>query len=151
MGGSIGLALFFGLFFVVGFLILGFGARSLYLSKQAESWPTTPGTIVSSELTSSTDSDGDTTYRTEVSYTYDAMGRAFTGDKIAFGYAGSSGYAFHSEIHDALSENTQVAVRYDPRNPERAVLSFGLNQSIIFMLIFGTVWTVFTLGIASLF
>jgi len=151
MGGSVFLTLFFGLFLAVGISILGFGLRSLYMSKQAETWPTTPGRIVSSDLNASTDSDGDTTYRTELTYAYNVMGRELTGEKIAFGYSGSSSRNFHSEIYDALPANTQIAVRYNPADPERAVLSFGMNQSIIFLIIFGVVWTFFTLGMMSMF
>jgi hypothetical protein len=47
--------------------------------------------------------------------------------------------------------NAQVPVRYNPAQPERAVLGYGLNQSIIFMLIFGAVGTIFTLGMAAMF
>ena len=45
----------------------------------------------------------------------------------------------------------QVAVRYDPSKPDRAVLSYGVNRSILFIVIFGAIWTIFTVGIASLF
>ncbi len=151
MGGSVFLTFFFGLFLAVGVGILGFGLRSLYMSKQAERWPTVQGRIVSSDFATSTDSDGDTTYRTKLSYTYNVLGRELTGEKIAFGYSGSSSQNFHREIYDALPVNSQVAVRYDPANPERAVLSFGINQSIIFLIIFGTVWTFFTLGMVAMF
>ncbi|GJL94657.1 MAG: hypothetical protein DHS20C05_10620 [Hyphococcus sp.] len=151
MGGSVFLTLFFGLFIAVGVIILGFGMRSLYMSKQAEHWPTVPGEIVASDFDTSTDSDGDTTYRTTVAYTYNVMGRDITGKKIAFGYSGSSGYRFHRDIYKALSTGSQLAVRYDPDKPERAVLSFGVNQSIIFLIIFGSIWTFFTLGMIAIF
>ena len=79
------------------------------------------------------------------------MGRDLTNDKIAFGYSGSSSERFHRDIYEALSVGAQVGVRYDPERPERSVLSFGLNQSIKFLLIFGGIWTVFTLGMAAMF
>lgn len=47
--------------------------------------------------------------------------------------------------------NAQVAVRYNPSKPEQAVLSFGINQSIKFLMIFGAVWTIFTLGMIGMF
>lgn len=151
MGGTIFLTLFFSLFLAIGVGILGYGLHSLQMSKQAEGWPTVPGRIVSSEFTTNTDSDGDTTYRTKVRYSYSAMGREITGDKIAFGYSGSSSRNFHHDIYEALPPNSQVAVRFNPSKPEQAVLSFGANQSIVFLLIFGTVWTFFTLGMAAMF
>ena len=150
MGGSIGLTIFFGLFLAVGVGILGFGMRSLHLSKQAEHWPTVSGAVTSSDFVVSHDDDG-TSYRTKLSYQYNVMGRALTGEKIAFGYSGSSSENFHRDIFNALPVNAEVAVRYDPNNPERAVLSFGINQSIKFLMIFGAVWTIFTLGMMAMF
>jgi len=151
MGGSIFLTLFFGLFLAVGVGILGFGLRSLYVSKQAEQWPTVSGQITASDFDVSTDSEGSTTYRTKIAYAYNVLGRELTGKKIAFGYVGSSSQSFHRDIYNALPVNTQVAVRYHPANPERAVLPFGVNQSILFMIIFGAVWTFFTLGMVAMF
>lgn len=144
------LTLFFALFLAVGLAILGFGLRSLSLSKQAEEWPTTQGRIVSSDFITNTDDDG-ATYQTKLKYDYNVAGRDYTGDKIAFGYSASSGRAFHREIYEALPLNAQVAVRYDPNDPSRAALSFGVNQSILFLLIFGGVWTIFTLGMGAMF
>jgi len=150
MGGSIGLTLFFGLFLAIGVGILGFGVRSLHMSKQAEHWPTVSGKVTSSDFTVSHDDDS-TTYRTKLTYKYNVLGRELTGKKIAFGYSGSSSENFHRDIYNALPVNTQVAVRYNPSNPERAVLSFGANQSIKFLMIFGAVWTMFTLGMVAMF
>ncbi len=91
------LTLFFALFLAVGLGILGFGLRSLSLSKQAAGWPTTTGRIVSSDFV--TDSDGDgTTYQTKLRYDYAVAGRGYEGERIAFGYSASSGRAFHREI-----------------------------------------------------
>src|SRR5690606_19259656 len=131
MGGSIGLTLFFGLFLAVGAAMLFWGGRSYYYSQQAAHWPTTPGDIVASDFKVNSDSDGDT-YEAKVEYTYNPDGHERTGKKIAFGYTASSGSAFHREIHDALPVGARVAVRYDPKNPDRAVLSYGVNNSILF-------------------
>jgi len=150
MGGSFFLTLFFGLFLAVGVAILGYGLHSMDLARRAASWPTAQGTITASDFVVDTDSDG-TTYRAKVSYTYNALGRALTGDRIAFGYMASSGETFHREIHGALPVNATVAVRYDPSAPERAALSYGVNRSIKFLLMFGAVWTMFTLGMAAMF
>ena len=68
MGGSIFLTLFFGLFIAVGVGILGFGLHSLNMSRQGGALATTPGTITQSDFTTSTDSDGDTTFRTKIAY-----------------------------------------------------------------------------------
>lgn len=149
MGGSIFLTLFFGLFLAIGVGILGWGLHSLNMSRQAENWPTVQGEVTHSDFIVDSDSEG-TTYRTKVAYTYHVLGREMTSDRIAFGYAGSSSERFHRDIYKALPVGAQVAVRHDPGNPERAVLSFGVNQSIKFLLIFGAVWTLFTLGMVAM-
>ncbi|MEM9494947.1 MAG: DUF3592 domain-containing protein [Pseudomonadota bacterium] len=150
MGGSVLLTAFFTLFLVIGLAILGFGLRSLHLSNEASSWPTIPGRIISSDFDVNSDSDG-TTYRARVKYVYTPMNAELTGERIAFGYSGSSGEKFHRAIHDALPVGAQVAVRYDMANPEQSVLSFGANRSIMFLLLFGAVWTTFTVGMAAMF
>lgn len=109
MGGSLFLTLFFGLFLAIGVGILGFGLRSLHLSRQAEQWPTTPGKIVSSDFQVNTGDDS-TTYSTKLSYSYNVMGRDYTGKKIAFGYSGSSSEKFHRDIYEALPAGAQVEI-----------------------------------------
>lgn len=151
MSGSVFLTVFFGLFIAVGVAVLGYGFYSLNMARAAGSWPTAEGRITSSEFESDTDSEGTTTYRAKVSYEYNALGRALTGERIAFGYSGSSSEKFHRDIYNALPVNTVVAVRYDPADPSRAALSFGVNQSIKFLILFGAVWTMFTLGIIAMF
>jgi len=116
--------LFIGLFIAIGLTILFFAGRSYHLAQQAADWPTTPGEIVTSDFVVSSDEDG-TTYRTKVTYAYSVNGQEFTGDRVAFGYSGSSGRGFHRKIYDALPIRTKLAVRYDPSNPERTALSHG--------------------------
>lgn len=145
MNGSIFLTLFFGLFVAIGVGILGYGLHALSMSKKAAQWPTAPGTITASDFIVDSDSDG-TSYRAKIAYRYSALGREFDGERIAFGYAGSSSEQFHRDIHSALPKGAQVAVRFNPEKPDEAALSFGINQSIKFFLIFGAVWTMLTVG-----
>lgn len=149
MGGHILISLFLGVFVLIGVAMLGFGLRSYSLSKQAAAWPTTPGVITVSDFRESSDSDG-TTYTVKVNYTYNPDGIERAGDRIAFGYMGSSSRKLHEEIRDALPVGARVAVRYDPADPSRAALTHGVNNSIIFLILFGAVWTMFTLGMAAM-
>ena len=146
---TIGFTLFISVFFAVGFGVLGYGIRSLLLSNQARTWPTTDGTIESCKVVESSDSDG-STYRAEVAYFYTVSGHRHRGDRIAFGYSGSSGRSSHQEIADRLSSAKTVLVRYDPANPSRAVLSYGVNRSTVFLLVFGATWLLFVTGFTAL-
>lgn len=150
MGDSVVLTILFVTFLAIGVGIFGFGLHSLNMSKKAEHWPTVQGEILTSEFDVSP-GEGSDTYRAKVSYRYSVLGTSFTGKKIAFGYSNSSSESFHREIFNALKVKTQVAVRYNPEKPEQAVLSFGINQSIKFLLLFGAIWTVFTLGMMAMF
>ncbi|WP_428407724.1 DUF3592 domain-containing protein [Hyphococcus sp.] len=149
MGGQIALTLFFGVFLAIGAAMLFWGGRSYYYSQQAAHWPTTPGDIIASDFRVNSDSDGDT-YEAKVEYKYNPDGYERVGKTIAFGYTASSGRKFHWEIHEALPVGAQVAVRYDPSKPDRSVLTHGVNRSILFILIFGAVWTIFTGGIVAM-
>ncbi len=140
---------FLGAFVAIGLGLLAFGLNALRLSQAAAAWPTTPGLVTSSRFEVDSDSDG-TTYKVKLTYAYNVNGRDYEGERIAFGYAGSSSEKFHRDIHRAIRQGVQVAVRYDPNNPSRAVLSHGVNQSIIFVLMFGLVWTLFTGGMFAM-
>ena len=146
---TIGFTLFISLLFAVGFGVLGYGIRSLILSNTAKTWPTTEGYVDTCKVTEMSDSDG-TTYRVDVQYNYTVAGKRHTGDRIAFGYSGSSGRTAHQEIADRLSSAKTVLVRYDPIIPSRAVLSYGLNRSTIFLLVFGGTWLLFVTGFTAL-
>lgn len=149
MGGSIFPSLFIGLFVLIGVAILAFALRSLHQAKAAADWPVVQGRIVTSDFKESSDDDG-TTYKVEVSYTYSVNGVDQTGKRIAFGYSGSSAQKFHREIHNALKVGADIGVRYRPEEPSVSVLSYGINNAIIFLLIFGAIWTFFSLGMAAL-
>ncbi len=147
---SIALYLFFGLFLAVGAAILAFGVRSLLKSRAVEHWPVAHGELLERKLAADSDSDG-TTYQVQVHYAYSVAGRPYEGKRLAFGYGGSSGRAMHQKILDKLLQAHSVEVRYNPQSPEESALSWGVNRSIVFVLIFGSVWTMFTLGLFALF
>ena len=141
---------FFALFLSVGLGILGFGVRSLLKSNRVEQWPTTWGALEQRELVESSDSDG-STWCVQVRYRYRVAGIEHMSDRLAFGYVGSSARETHQAILDKLMRGSTVLVRYDRDDPAEAALVYGLHQSTIFLLIFGSVWTLFTLGLFSLF
>lgn len=130
--------------------MVGFGLRSVFRANQAKHWPTTSGRIESCRIEESTDSEGGTSYRVEARYLYSVRGRSYEGPRLAFGYSGSSGRAAHQEIADRLNASETVLVRYDPLHPANAVLSYGLNRSILLLLVFGVTWLLFTTGFSLL-
>ncbi len=136
---------FISIFYVVGFVLLGYSLLSMKRSTEAATWPTTVGTIESCDLKSNSDGDG-TTYEVKVNYTYSVNGRELTNDVLAFGYSASSGFEAHQEILNRLKSAETVDVRYDPSDPTTSVLSYGFHRSIQFTLAFAVTWLLFVIG-----
>lgn len=145
-----GFAAFISLFYAAGFGMLGYSLLSIKRSLEASTWPSVVGTVDSCELASNSGGDG-STYRVKVVYRYRVAGRELTNDKLAFGYAGSNGRDAHQEIFEKLENAKTVEVRYDPTDPQRSVLSFGIHRSIQFTLAFAVTWLLFVIGFTILF
>jgi len=146
----IGIALFLGLFFAIGFGILGWGGYSVVKAQRAKSWPITDGKISSCDLVKSSHSEGGPTYEAKVTYTYWANGQNREGSRIGYGYSGSSNFSAHQAIFEKLRQASTVQVRYNPAKPSESVLSCGINRSTVAILVFSSVWTIFTTGFALL-
>lgn len=136
-------------FYLIGFGVLGYGLYSAWRSTQAAAWPTTPGTITSLELKESFDADG-SSYGVRVQYAYTLDGEAYEGNRVAFGYADDDRRGYHAELHRRMKEAKVVNVRYDPANPARSCLSFGVHRSIRYVLFFAAAWLAAVTGFAIL-
>lgn len=126
---------------VVGLGFLASGLRSLTKSIAARSWPTTTGAIQSSVCQSYVDMDTvlfRRSYFAQVVYTYAVADGRYQGDRIAFGYSGSWWRWPNQKLADRLSSAGPVQVRHDPKTPSTAVLSHGLNGSIVLTLFTGS-------------
>jgi hypothetical protein len=125
-------------FFVIGLVVVCFGINNLMMANRAKSWPTTEGTIISSECVYYYSMNEGSSYFTHVKYSYTVSGKSHPGDRIAFGYTGSWWQRPNQKIADRLSSAKTVLVRYDPDKPSMAVLSCGLNGSIVQTLLIGS-------------
>ncbi|MEO1150792.1 MAG: DUF3592 domain-containing protein [Pseudomonadota bacterium] len=132
-------------FVAAGVGMLGYAGYAWSRTVAAQSWPTTDGEVLTSTLDIDRDSDGDT-YRAKVSYQYSVDGIVFKSDRLSFGFSGTDNKAYHDAIVDRLTQGTHIGVRYDPKNPEVATLAPGPNKGLIFLTIFGIMWSTFTAG-----
>jgi hypothetical protein len=137
--------IFIGLFFLIGFGLLGYGLWSAWQSSRVSDWPTAPGTLTHVDLKKKTDNES-TMYEVVVEYSYDVGGKSYTGSRLAYGYTSSNAREMHTSIYDKLVRGKTVDVRYDPADPATSALSFGIHRSIQLSLIFAVVWLVFTFG-----
>jgi hypothetical protein len=142
--------IFISVFYAVGLAILGGALWSARRSSLVAGWPATPGKVAACSLESKSDSEGGTTYEVKVKYDYSVQGKPFTGTRLAFGYAASSGQAAHQQICDKLQHSTSVDVRYDPNDPSVSTLSFGIHRSIRFMFAFAITWLAFVVGFTAI-
>lgn len=65
------------------------------MAKESRGWPSVPGLITASEITSNTsvgvgDSPSKTSYHTKVSYRYRVQGHYYASARVTFGSVGSS-------------------------------------------------------------
>lgn len=134
------LVLFFGLFLAVGLALSYFilwRPWSQWVS--ARTWEETPCRIVSSQVTESSDSDGGSTYKVDITYTYVVEGGEIRGSNYDFMDVSSSGYDGKAAVVARYPAGTEATCWVNPRNRTQSVLSrdFSLTYLIgLFPLIF---------------
>lgn len=147
------LVLFFGLFLAVGLVLSYFilwKPWSQWIS--ARFWEATPCRIVASQVTESSDSDGGSTYKVDITYTYVVEGAGeVRGSNYDFMKVSSSGYDGKAEVVARYPPGTETTCWVNPKNATESVLSrdFSLTYLIgLFPLIFvaagggGMAWAV---------
>jgi hypothetical protein len=147
---NVGFTLFISVFIAVGFGILGWSVHSWVKFRQAEKWPAGTAIIESCRFVVNNDPDG-TSYQVETRYSYVVDGISDTGDRIAFGYSGSSNEEEVRDIYNKLSNANKVQVKYNPLRPEECVLASGPNKSSLVVIICGLTWLLFVVGFTFLF
>jgi hypothetical protein len=101
---------------------------------KTKSWPTTQGTVITSEVIRSSK------YVPKVIYTYDIDTNAFSSDKIDL-----TNYAHYKYKDDAAKEadkypvDAKVTVYYNPDKHNEAILEPGIKGQHIFMFLIGLV------------
>lgn len=110
---------------VLGVGFLGWSAVRLLRINASRGWPGTAGQIVESGVATTTDSEGDKTYRLAVHYRFVVNGAEYTGKLVNFGTPYARSPARLQPVADRYPVGAAVTVYYDPRNPERAVLEPG--------------------------
>lgn len=137
-------SIFLAVFFLVGATIAGFGVRTVFQARESGSWPSVPGVIRSSTVTSQRGSKGGTTYKPEVTYSYTIDGTEYRGDLIAYGLKGSSSSSrgFAQYYDNKYPEGSTVPVAYDPAHPQTSVLEPGVSKRAFLMFAFGAIFAV---------
>ncbi|HYJ84002.1 MAG TPA: DUF3592 domain-containing protein [Allosphingosinicella sp.] len=132
--------LLLGILWVAGFGWAHF--RAVGKAKAAETWPTAPGRVISSEVVEeeSNDRDGNssTWYNPVVTYAYSAGGRELTSRRLRFG---NYRFASRPKAEAACAPYPAGAtpmVRYNPEKPDECVLETTKPGPIyLIMALFG--------------
>jgi hypothetical protein len=133
---------------VVGAGLVGIGALVAYgtirmrlKNKQAHTWPTARGTILSSDLESEVkqhDGKPIKTYGAAIRYTYEVGGKTYGSDQIQLG--GTRETSDPDEFEQAVARypvGKRVTVYYDPTDPGIATLEPGASAGIFNMAMVG--------------
>jgi uncharacterized protein DUF3592 len=130
--------------------------KSLVGQVRAESYPTAAGTILSSRVHESSDSEGGSSYSAKIRYAYDVGGRRYECDRYRYGVMWS-GRRRAQSVAASYPAGRSVSVHYNPANPADAVLRPGLEAGDFFLPLFMTPfnlimlasWVVLALVMAS--
>lgn len=120
--GKVAGLIFFGLFFVLGEVLLFFlFVRPYWRSQEARGWIETPCAIRASELVECSDGDG-TTYRLKVVYTYSVNGQDMESDRFHFLGGSSSSAGWRRRMLERYPAGSETVCYVNPANPAEAVL-----------------------------
>ena len=119
---------------LVGLFLALFAANNAVNVIQAKKWPTTQGTVVTSEVVRSS------RYVPRIVYTYTVDTAEYTSDKV-----GLTNMAQYKKKDDATAEankypvDTKVTVYYNPNKADEAILQPGIKGEHIFMFLIGLI------------
>ena len=124
----------------IGIMIVLYGEYKLKQSRASVEWPTVPGRIVTSEVDSHTDDEGQTSYSSDIEYVYTVEGIEYQSDVVVLG-----GHEYN--VHHTVGRypvGLAVKVAYDPGKPRRAVLEPGVEshakQTLGFIMLAGSLF-----------
>jgi hypothetical protein len=118
-------------------------ARQLLALQYAQ----TQGTILSSEVTTSDDSEGGTTHGVKITYAYSVENQGHTGTRYRYGSFSSTDSAWARQAVAERPPGKTVTVYYNALRPADALLVVGVHGSDLFMMAFMTPFNAVMLGL----
>lgn len=122
--------LVFGIFIMIFIAWLVIGSIGFYKAVASKNWPTSAGTVISSEVVRP--SGKSTKFEAKVVFTYSVDGKAYTSEKLKATMArGTSSWA--REVVESYPAGAKVEVYFNPKNPGTAVVLPGLQRDNYWM------------------
>ena len=138
-----------GILFLVGVVFGGAAAGAIGIARASRSWPTVPGRVVRSEIRTNRKANGLPGFRTLVRYEYVVDGEEYEGRELAGGdFPYRSAHRATRRLA-AYPVGAAVTVRYDPTEPEIAVLEAGVSPDVLYPPAIATMLVAVALAILS--
>lgn len=137
-------------FILTGLFAAGCGVKMMVQSIRCESWPSTEGVILTSQMKSHSGDEGGTTYSASICYDYKVSDVHYTSTRWAIG-AMSSSSSYAQEILSRYPAGKKVTVYHSPDEPKEAVLETGIHGGTWICLAVGTVFVLAGCMILQLF
>ena len=120
---------------------------------KAQGWEPVDCTILTSEVETSSSSDGNT-YRIAITYAFELGGEEFEGDRYNFSRGSSSGYDGKAEVVGRYPPGSQTLCFVDPQSPSDSVINrspgwfllWGLFPIPFLLVGFGGMYAVYRWG-----
>lgn len=129
--------LYLGALLTLGLIALGAGLwliwRDRALGLASTTWPTTSGTIKSSEVASYR-TQGGQQYAAKVTYAYTVGGNSYVGDRLRFGARAGAKEKAEQDVA-RYQAGAPVEVHYAPRQPQTSTLVTGIGGVSVWGLI----------------
>jgi uncharacterized protein DUF3592 len=140
----------FAIFLAIGAGLTIWGWSILQSARASSTWPTVAGTVVSSEVTHSTDADGDDSYQPRVVYQYVVRNVSYENNTIKFGENSYSSQRQAEQIASGYPAGKEVIVHHHPEQPDQSVLEPGVSGGSYIVLGIGVLFVVIALITAPL-
>jgi len=142
-------------FILMGVTLLTPGAMNLYFGQASGGWPSVHGRIVYQEgdqiRSKWQDSEGRTqvatSYSTSLVYSYSVDGVTHLANNRRWGQLAAAGAGWAADIAARYPAGAAVEVRYDPVDPDRAVLEPGFSTEILWLPGAGLAFLLFGLAV----
>lgn len=141
---------FLSIFVLIGLGILLWGLNQQEALVRSQKWTQTTAKITHLAFEDLSDADGQS-YVTKINYEYNVRGRNYQNSDIAFGYSASSGEKYHQRIYNILATKSIINIYYDPRHPEKSIISKSHGKGIYVAQSVGIFFIIWGLGFMILF
>ncbi len=121
-----------GFFFLIGLALVFVGYQTYRKSDESMSWPTTMGTVKTSEVRRTIGANNE--FHSYIEYEYSVLGSDYVSHTVTFSELMGMQDTRKSVARNAVNKfpaGSSVTVYYDPQNAQKSVLQRGGDSTLI--------------------